>query len=145
VSTRRNERLSEEIREDVARIVGQLKDPRIGFVTVTRVELTPDLRTAHVHVGILGGGPDREKTLTGLRKAAGFVRRELGRRLHVRHTPEIAFHYDEGLDATDRVARLLDEVRPAAEAKAGDEAGDEAGDDTDDGAADDGAGEEDDE
>jgi ribosome-binding factor A len=113
VSGRRNERLAEEIREDVARIVGQLKDPRIGFVTVTRVDLTPDLRTAHVHVGILGGGPDREKTLTGLRQAAGFVRRELGRRLHVRHTPEIAFHYDEGLDATERVAQLLDEVRPA--------------------------------
>jgi ribosome-binding factor A len=115
VSTRRNERLSEEIREDVARIVGQLKDPRIGFVTVTRVELTPDLRTAHVHVGILGGGPDREKALVGLRQAAGFVRRELGRRLHVRHTPEIAFHYDEGLDATERVARLLEEVRPPEE------------------------------
>jgi ribosome-binding factor A len=112
VSGRRNERLAEEIREDVARIVGQLKDPRIGFVTVTRVDLTPDLRTAHVHVGILGGGPDREKSLTGLRQAAGFVRRELGRRLHVRHTPEIAFHYDEGLDATERVAQLLDEVRP---------------------------------
>ena len=112
MSGRRNERLAEEIREDVARIVGQLKDPRIGFVTVTRVDLTPDLRTAHVHVGILGGGPDREKTLTGLRQAAGFVRRALGQRLHVRHTPEIAFHYDEGLDATERVAQLLDEVRP---------------------------------
>jgi ribosome-binding factor A len=120
VSNRRNERLSQEIREDVARIVGQLKDPRIGFVTVTRVELTPDLRTAHVHVGILGAGTDREKTLGGLRQAAGFVRRELGRRLHVRHTPEIAFHYDEGLDATERVARLLEEVRPA-EADAGEE------------------------
>ena len=116
MSGRRNERLAEEIREDVARIVGQLKDPRIGFVTVTRVDLTPDLRTAHVHVGILGGGPDREKTLTGLRQAAGFVRRALGQRLHVRHTPEIAFHYDEGLDATERVARILDEVRPAGQA-----------------------------
>ena len=111
--SRRTERLAEEVREEVARIVGrELKDPRIGFVTVTRVDLTPDLRTAHVHVGILGGAPDREKTLTGLRQAAGFVRRELGRRIHVRHTPEVAFHYDEGLDATERVARLLDEVRP---------------------------------
>ena len=126
MSGRRNERLSEGIREDVARIVGQLKDPRIGFVTVTRVDLTPDLRTAHVHVGILGGGADREKTLAGLRQASGFVRRELGRRLHVRHTQEIAFHYDEGLDATDRVAQLLDEVRPA------DDAGGEDDDDTDD-------------
>ena len=113
MSGRRNERLAGEVREEVARILAQLKDPRIGFVTVTRVELTPDLRTAHVHVGILGGPPDREKTLAGLRKAAGFVRRELGRRIHVRHTPEVAFHYDEGLDATDRVAKLLDEVRPA--------------------------------
>lgn len=122
VSTRRNERLSGEIREDVARILGQLKDPRIGFVTVTRVDLTPDFRTAHVHVGILGAGADREKTLAGLRQAAGFVRRELGRRLRVRHTPEIAFHYDEGLDATDRVARLLDEVRTADDEAADDEA-----------------------
>ena len=124
MSNRRNERLSQEIQEDVARIVGQLKDPRIGFVTVTRVELTPDLRTAHVYVGILGVGPDREKTLTGLRQAAGFVRRELGRRLHVRHTPEIAFHYDEGLDATERVAQLLDEVRPAETAADGEGAKD---------------------
>jgi ribosome-binding factor A len=116
VSYRRNERLADAIREDVARIVGQLKDPRIGFVTVTRVDLTPDLRTAHVHVGILGGGTDRAKTLVGLTQAAGFVRRELGRRLQVRHTPEIAFHYDEGLDATERVAQLLDEVRPGREA-----------------------------
>jgi ribosome-binding factor A len=120
VSARRNERLAEEIREDVARIVGQLKDPRIGFVTVTRVDLTPDLRTAHVHVGILGG-ENRDKTLAGLRQASGFVRRELGRRIHVRHTPEIAFHYDEGLDATDRVARLLEEVRPGGEASGDDE------------------------
>jgi len=129
VSGRRNERLAEEIREDVARIVGQLKDPRIGFVTITRVDLTPDMRTAHVHVGILGGGPDREKTLTGLRQAAGFVRRELGRRLHVRHTPEIAFHYDEGLDATERVAQLLYEVRPAEAADDGG-GGEDGGDDT---------------
>jgi ribosome-binding factor A len=134
VSGRRNERLSQEIREDVARIVSQLKDPRIGFVTVTRVELTPDLRTAHVHVGILGGGADREKTLGGLRQASGFVRRELGRRLHVRHTPEIAFHYDEGLDATERVAQLLDEVRPSdsAESAAEPDAADEDEEDEED-------------
>jgi ribosome-binding factor A len=132
VSGRRNERLSEGIREDVARIMGQLKDPRIGFVTVTRVELTPDLRTAHVHVGILGGGADREKTLGGLRQASGFVRRELGRRLRVRHTPEITFHYDEGLDATERVAQLLDEVRPADSPEAAADAEAEDGEDDDD-------------
>ena len=110
--SRRTERLAEEIREEVARIVGrELKDPRIGFVTITWVELTADLRTARVHVGVLGGAADREKTLAGLQKAAGFVRRELGKRIRVRHTPELIFQYDEGLDATERVARLLEETK----------------------------------
>jgi ribosome-binding factor A len=113
--SRRTARLAEEIREEVARIVGsELKDPRIGFVTVTRVDLTADLRTARVHVGVLGSPADRETTLTGLQQAAGFVRRELGRRIRVRHTPEIMFRYDEGLDATDRVARLLEDTRGAS-------------------------------
>ena len=109
---RRTERLAEEIREEVARIIGRgLKDPRIGFVTVTRVELTPDLRTAHVYVGVLGDEAQRDKTLAGLKQAAGFIRRELGQRIRMRHIPELAFQYDEGLDATDRVAQLLDENR----------------------------------
>jgi ribosome-binding factor A len=113
---RRPSRLGEEIREEVARIIGtELKDPRIGFVTVTRVELTADLRLARVHVGILGGIENRKKTLEGLDQAAGFVRREVGRRIRVRHIPEIAFVYDEGLDATERVGRLLDAGRPADE------------------------------
>jgi ribosome-binding factor A len=113
---RRNERVAEEIREEVAQIIGrELKDPRIGFVTVTRVTLTPDLRTAHVNVGILGDASQHEKTLDGLRKAAGFVRREVGRRIRMRHTPELVFHYDEGLDATERVAKLLAENPPASD------------------------------
>ena len=108
--------MAEEIREEVARIIGrEVKDPRIGFVTVTRVSLTPDLRIAHVNVGILGDAAQHEKSLTALRQAAGFVRRELGRRIRMRHTPELVFHYDEGLDATDRVARLLAENPPATD------------------------------
>ena len=118
--TRRTERLSEEIREEVARIIPTLKDPRVGFVTVTRTEITPDLRTVRVHVGVLGDAAQRTKTLQGLAQAAGFVRRELGRRLSIRHTPEVSFHYDEGLDATDRVARLLDQVR-SGEREGGDD------------------------
>ena len=76
--------------------------------------LTPDLRTAHVNVGVLGDEAQRDKTLAGLRQAAGFMRRELGRRIRMRHTPELVFHYDEGLDATDRVARLLEPSVPPA-------------------------------
>jgi ribosome-binding factor A len=110
VMGRRAERLAEEIREQVARMIASdLKDPRLGFVTVTRVELAHDLRYARVHVGVLGGEAERKKSLLALKSAAGFVRRELGRRLRIHHAPEIDFRYDKGLDATDRVARLLQE------------------------------------
>jgi ribosome-binding factor A len=111
--SRRTDRLAEEIRAEVAGIIGNgLKDPRIGFVTVTRVDLTADLRTARVFVGVLGDEAQRSKTLAGLGQAAGFIRREIGRRIRIRHTPELQFRYDTGLDATDRVALLLDEARP---------------------------------
>jgi ribosome-binding factor A len=123
MSGRRSERLGEEIREAVARIIADgLNDPRIGFVTVTRASLTADLRTARVYVGVLGNEEQRAKTLAGLAQAAGFIRRELGRRVRVRHTPELSFHYDTGLDATDRVAQLLEENRAGeGESEPGDE------------------------
>jgi ribosome-binding factor A len=126
---RRAERLAEEIREQVAQMIAsQLKDPRLGFVTVTRVELAHDLGHARVYVGVLGSEAEREKSLQSLHQASGFVRRELGKRLRIRHTPEIEFRYDKGLDATDRVARLLEEDRlrsTAAPAAAGETEGED--------------------
>ena len=111
---RRAQRLTEEIREQVARMIASdLKDPRLGFVTVTRVEMTHDLGLARVHVGVLGSEAEREKTMKALGQASGFVRRELGKRLRIRHTPEVEFRYDKGLDATDRVAQLLEEAQAA--------------------------------
>ena len=107
--TRRSDRLAGEIRDEVARMVASdLKDPRLGFITVTRVELTQDLRYARVYVGVLGEDATGE-SLVILRKAAGFVKREIGRRLRVRFAPEIDFRYDRGLEATERVARVLAE------------------------------------
>jgi ribosome-binding factor A len=115
--SRRTEQIAEAIREAVAEIVGQgLKDPRIGFVTITRVEAKPDLRQAKVLFSVLGDAAQREKTLEGLRQAAGYIRREVGIRIRLRYTPELTFHYDVGIDATDRVARLLEQTekdRPA--------------------------------
>lgn len=109
--SRRTERLGEEIKEEVAQMIaGELKDPRIGFVTVTRVELAADLRNARILVGILGTPEEKKKSLVGLQAAAGFLRRALGQRLRLRYTPELSFKYDEGLEHTDRVARLLDEI-----------------------------------
>lgn len=108
--TRRIQRVSEEIRERLAGIVAELKDPRIGFVTVTRVELTDDLGAARVYVGILGEEKTRQETLKVLKGSAGFVRRQLAQRTRLRTVPEILFEYDKGLDAADRVARILSEI-----------------------------------
>ena len=109
---RRMARLAEAIREQVAELIAsKLKDPRIGFVTVTRVELTSDQRLARILFGVLGDEAARKKTLEGLRQAQGFVRRELAQRLRLRFTPEVVFEFDRDLDATDRVARLLAEAQ----------------------------------
>jgi ribosome-binding factor A len=109
--SRRTERLAEELREEVALLIAsELKDPRIGFVTVTRVEVTPDLRTARIYVGVLGTEKQRTTSLAGLKQGAGFLRRALGRTLRLRYTPELLFQYDEGLEASDRVAKLLAEI-----------------------------------
>jgi ribosome-binding factor A len=112
--SRRTERLGGQIRDEVALMVAsELKDPRLGFVTVTRVELTSDLRHARVYVGALGEEGEAGVSLAVLRKAAGFVRREIGRRLRIRFAPEIDFRYDRGLEAADRVARVLAEDEAA--------------------------------
>jgi len=110
--TRRTEQIGEAIREEVASIISQgLKDPRIGFVTITRAQVTPDLRHAKVFFGVLGDAAQRDKTQAGLRQAAGFIRREVGKRLKLRFTPELTFQFDVGIEATDRVARLLEETQ----------------------------------
>jgi len=112
--SRRRERLADELRELVAEILrDEVKDPRIGFVTITRVDLTGDLGFARVFVGVLGDDAQRRRTLEGLKQAAGYLRRQLARRLRIYQVPELRFQYDTGLDATERVARLLREVSEA--------------------------------
>jgi ribosome-binding factor A len=112
VSSHRRERVSGELRDEIAKIVSRgLKDPRIGFVTVTRVELSADLGHAKAFVSVLGNEDQRRESMAGLKQATGFVRREVGRRIRMRVLPEIQFVYDKGVDATDRVAQLLDQVR----------------------------------
>lgn len=107
----RRERIAGELRDEIAQIVSRgLKDPRIGFVTVTRVEVSADLGHAKAFVSVLGDEKQRRESLAGLKQAQGFVRREVGRRIRMRVLPEIQFVYDKGVDAADRVARLLEEV-----------------------------------
>jgi len=88
-------------------IVTDLKDPRIGFVTVTAVQTSPDLRHARVHVSVLGGEAEREATLEGLRSAHGFLQGRVASELRLKHTPELEFRYDPSVDRGMRIEEIL--------------------------------------
>ena len=95
----RQERLADQIRIEItAMIEGELKDPRIGFAAVTRVDLSPDLRQGRILVSVMGDEHAQQETLAGLGSAVGFIRHELSRRLRVRRVPELAFVLDRGSD-----------------------------------------------
>ena len=112
VPGRRQERLADQIRTEVAgMIAGELSDPRIGFATLTRVELTGDLRHARVLVSVLGSEEDQVKTLEGLSSAAGYVRRQLGKRLRLRRTPELVFVLDHGVEESLKIESLLQKLK----------------------------------
>ena len=101
-------RVGETIREELSvMLLRDLKDPRIGFVTITDVVMSPDLRQAKVYFSRIGSEDERAESLRGLQAAAGFMRRELGHRLALKFAPEIRFFYDESLDTGARIDRLL--------------------------------------
>lgn len=113
VPGRRQERLADQIRSEIARMIEEeLKDPRVGFTTVTGVQLTADLGRARVFVSVLGASEDGERTLEGLNSAAGFVRREITHRLGLRRAPEVVFELDHGLDQAARIEELLAKLKP---------------------------------
>jgi ribosome-binding factor A len=107
-STRLGELILTEISDVMAR---HLKDPRIGFATVTRVALSDDLRHAKVFVSILGSEQDKARTLQGLSSATGYLRRHLGRALHLRYTPELTFLSDTSLEHGANIAQLLRQLQ----------------------------------
>jgi ribosome-binding factor A len=91
-------------------ITKHLKDPRIGFVTVTGVSTSPDLRQARVYVSVLGDEPRREATLEGLRSAHGFLQGRIAAELTLKRTPALSFEYDESIDRGMRISSLLDQL-----------------------------------
>lgn len=113
VGYKRTDRLNDQMREEIANILmTKVKDPRIGFVTITAVDVSPDLRFAKVLVTILETkDPTGKKTLEGLQKASSFIRGELGRRLHIRYSPQLSFRLDQKLEEVERILKLLDEIR----------------------------------
>jgi ribosome-binding factor A len=105
---KRSARLGELILAEVSELLARdIKDPRIGFVTFTRVEISDDLRHAKVFASILGSAQDKTRTLQGLASASGYMRRHLGQALHLRYTPELTFLLDESLEHGAKIAQLL--------------------------------------
>lgn len=111
MSAYRQQRLADELRAELSRLVlREMKDPRVGFATLTEVRLSSDLRHARVYVSVMGDEEDKEETLAALERAEGFLRGQLGRRMRLRHVPELDFVLDETLDRSERIEQLLEEA-----------------------------------
>jgi ribosome-binding factor A len=113
--TERMRRVNEAIRETLAEAVGELKDPRIGFVTVTGVDTSPDLRQARVYVSVLGNERKREQTLQGLESAHGVLQAKLATELRMKRTPQLVFEFDPSVQEGMRMSQLIDELDPDAQ------------------------------
>ena len=108
--TERMRRVNEVMREVIgSAIATELEDPRIGFVTVTSVDTSPDLRSARVYVSVLGGEAEREASLAGLSSSHGVLQATIARQMRLKRTPTLSFHYDETPERGVRVSRLLDQ------------------------------------
>jgi ribosome-binding factor A len=134
----RPERVADQIRSELANLIARdVHDPGIGFVTLTRVQVTPDLQLARVYYTSLAttapggsGGNDvtaRQNTARALGRAAPFLRRRIGQSLRLRRVPELEFHYDESIAGQDRIEQLLNEIRAEPQPAAGPD--DDRGDD----------------
>lgn len=106
----RPERVAESFKEVLAEEIQRLKDPRVGFVTVTDVTVTPDLRRAHVYYTVMGDESEDRRTRAGLNSARKHLRAALGRKIRLKFLPELEFHPDEAVVRGDRVERLLREI-----------------------------------
>ena len=105
-------RVNAAVQEVLAEAVGELRDPRIGFVTVTAVKTSADLRQAQVFVSVLGSQKKREQTLEGLEAAHGVLQGRIARELRMKRTPQLTFQYDDSVERGVRMSHLIDELAP---------------------------------
>jgi ribosome-binding factor A len=111
MQTQRQQRLNKLFREEISEMVlRHLKDPRLGMLTITEVNTAPDLSTAVVYISAQGDKEAREATLEGLKSAAGHIRTELSKKIHLRRIPELLFRLDLAQERGDRILDLLDQV-----------------------------------
>jgi ribosome-binding factor A len=113
----RPDRVADQIRAELALVlVREVHDPGIGFVTLTRVQISPDLQLARVYYTTLGDEAARKSTSRALERAAPFLRRQVGSRLRLKRVPDLKFHYDESIAGQDRIEQLLHEIRASTPA-----------------------------
>jgi ribosome-binding factor A len=116
MSDLRANRVGEQMKKELGDIIGRkIKDPRVGFVTVTDVEVTGDLQQAKVFISVLGEDKQKQDTLIGLAKAKGFIRSEIGKRIRLRKTPELFFEFDEAIEKGNRIEHILRELNDSSE------------------------------
>jgi ribosome-binding factor A len=108
----RMRRINEALREVLSEGIGELKDPRIGFVTVTGVRASTDLRQATVFVSVLGSEKKRDATLAGLESSRAPLQARVNRELHLKRTPQLRFEYDQTIEEGVRLSKLIDELSP---------------------------------
>ncbi|MFH1062641.1 MAG: 30S ribosome-binding factor RbfA [Candidatus Omnitrophota bacterium] len=109
--SQRKQKVAQRIKEDISRIIhDQIKDPRIGFVTLTRVELTDDLRYAKVFYSVLGDEIQKKAAVEGLESAHPYIRKLLGESLELRNTPDFSFKVDESIDYDIHMAKIFDKI-----------------------------------
>lgn len=113
--TRRTERVDELLKQEIARVIPDLKDPRIGFATVMDVRTSPDLRHARVYVSVLGDESEKQLAIEALGRARGFVRARVGEAVTLKYLPEIHFELDRTLERAARIEELLEDLPPEPE------------------------------
>ena len=124
MSQLRVEKLQELIKQEISKmLLNDLKDPRIGFVTVTHVTVTGDLRDAKVYVSIMGNDEQVKSSWEGLQSSLGFIRREIGHRIRLRFTPTIEFALDTSLDYSEHIQKLLLQVERENQTQKSDQEG----------------------
>jgi ribosome-binding factor A len=118
---KRSERVADLVRKEISEmLVRTVKDPRIGFVTITRVTVTDDCRSARIYYSVVGSPDEREQSLEGLNSAKGYIRRELGHRMKLKYTPEIVFQFDPSVEYAVHMGELIHHLQEEREKKEGD-------------------------
>ncbi len=120
----RRRRVNEAVKQVLSEAIGELKDPRVGFVTVTGTEVTTDLGYAKVFISVYGDDRKRERTLAGLTAAHGYLQSRVAKELKLRRTPRLTFEYDPSVEYGVRMSQLIDEHAPTEPAQSDDQTGD---------------------